>query len=379
MVKLFGYLFIITSFFSFALCLGGEESVLRQPNEKAPLRFSADSTFKITLFADLHYGEAAWLDWGPEQDRNSSRVLSAVLDSEIPDFVIYLGDVITANNLPVPNASMYWDQAISPTRNRGIPWATLFGNHDDAQFEWPPEWFSASGIPQVSCPPADFSFSGEECYFGGTPRVELMKMEIEKNKLSYSASGPKELWPSVSNYILRVLSAKDGASPVVFLYFLDSGGGSYPEVISRAQVDWFNHKSKAINPDESVPEVIFWHIPSTAYEKIAPRPRSAIQRPCVGSLNEESVAPQEAEWGIIDIFTKRSSAKALFVGHNHGLDWCCPYEKLWLCFARHSGYGGYGTWPRGARIIEMTEHPFSLKSWIRMEDNTVHSEVTLSS
>lgn len=92
--------------------------------------------------------------------------------------------------------------------------------------------------------------SGEECYFGGTPRVELMKMEIEKNKLSYSASGPKELWPSVSNYILRVSSAKDGASPVVFLYFLDSGGGSYPEVISRAQVDWFYHKSKAINPDE---------------------------------------------------------------------------------------------------------------------------------
>ena len=80
--------------------------------------------------------------------------------------------------------------------------------------------------------------------------MELVKMEIKKNRLSYSVSGPKELWPSVSNYILRVSSAKDGASPVVFLYFLDSGGGSYPEVISRAQVDWFHHQSVAINPDE---------------------------------------------------------------------------------------------------------------------------------
>ncbi|KAJ0978010.1 hypothetical protein J5N97_004327 [Dioscorea zingiberensis] len=379
MWKHFGCLLIITSFYGVVLCHGEEESVLRQPNDKALLRFSADSTFKITLFADLHYGEAAWLDWGPEQDANSSRVISAVLDNETPDFVIYLGDVITANNLPIPNASMYWDQAISPTRSREIPWATLFGNHDDAPFEWPPEWFSACGIPQVSCPPANFSISGEECSFKGTPRVELMKMEMKKNRLSYSMSGPKELWPSVSNYILRVSSSKDLTSPVVFLYFLDSGGGSFPEVISKAQVDWFHHQSKAINPDESVPEVIFWHIPSKAYVKIAPTSLSGIRMPCIGSINDEPVAPQEAEWGIMDILLKRSSVKAVFVGHNHGLDWCCPYNNLWLCFARHSGYGGYGTWPRGARIIEMTEHPFVLKSWIRMEDGSVHSEFTLSS
>jgi len=55
---------------------------------------------------------------------------------------------------------LYWDRAISPTRNRGIPWATVFGNHDDARFEWPSEWFSATGIPQVCCPPANFSVSG---------------------------------------------------------------------------------------------------------------------------------------------------------------------------------------------------------------------------
>lgn len=73
---------------------------------------------------------------------------------------MYLGDVITANNLAIPNASLYWDRAISPTRSRGIPWATVFGNHDDMPFEWPSEWFSASGIPQVFCPPENFSISG---------------------------------------------------------------------------------------------------------------------------------------------------------------------------------------------------------------------------
>lgn len=78
-----------------------------------------------------------------------------------PDFVVYLGDVITANNIPTENASLYWDQAISPTRDRNIPWASVFGNHDDAAFEWPMDWFSAPGIPPLLCAAKDSSFVGE--------------------------------------------------------------------------------------------------------------------------------------------------------------------------------------------------------------------------
>ncbi|KAK4258262.1 hypothetical protein QN277_007732 [Acacia crassicarpa] len=62
--------------------------------------------FKIALFADLHFGEAASTDWGPLQDMNSTRVLNQVLHDETPDFVIYLGDVITANNIMTKNASL---------------------------------------------------------------------------------------------------------------------------------------------------------------------------------------------------------------------------------------------------------------------------------
>ncbi|XP_062006239.1 probable inactive purple acid phosphatase 16 [Rosa rugosa] len=303
--------------------------------------------------------------------------MSTVLDHEIPDFVIYLGDVITANNIAIKNASLYWDQAISPTRARGIPWASVFGNHDDAAFEWPMEWFSGPGIPEIRCSVANSSCSGEEdCSFKGTHRLELMKNEIALSPLSYSRYGPKELWPSVSNYVLQVSSSNNPGSPVAFLYFLDSGGGSYPEVLSSAQAEWFRQKALEINPDSRVPELIFWHIPSRAYKKAAPR--FGIHKPCVGSINKERVATQDAENGIMKFLAERVSVKAIFVGHNHGLDWCCPYKKLWLCFARHTGYGGYGNWARGARIIEITQQPFSIKSWIRMEDGSVHSELVLS-
>ncbi|CAO1940893.1 unnamed protein product [Urochloa humidicola] len=349
---------------------------------RPPLRFGSGGSFKVALFADLHYGEDAWTDWGPAQDDGSDRVMAAVLQAENPDFVVYLGDLVTANNLPIPNASLYWDRALSAARDRGIPWAAVFGNHDDMPFEWPPEWFSPDGVPPLRCPPTTPSTaaSGEDqgCSFRGTPRIDLMTAEISKNRLSYSSNGPKDLWPGVSNYALQVLS-RTHDEPALLMYFLDSGGGSYTEVISSAQVKWFQSQSQFLNPNGRIPELIFWHIPSTAYVKVAPKAKSEITKPCVGSINKEDVAPQAAEWGMMDALAKRPSVKAIFVGHNHGLDWCCPYEKMWLCFARHTGYGGYGTWSKGSRIIDITENPFSIVSWIRMENGTKHSVVTLSS
>ncbi|XP_023526627.1 probable inactive purple acid phosphatase 16 isoform X1 [Cucurbita pepo subsp. pepo] len=374
-----GKLAIFLSFFACVSCL---------TSATAPgtvLRFRSGSpTFKIVLFADLHFGEDAWTDWGPLQDANSSRVMSTVLDLENPDLVVYLGDVITANNIPTANASLYWDQAISPTKARGIPWASVFGNHDDAPFSWPIDWFSATGIPPHRCRDDATSCSGleEECEFRGTQRLDLMKNEVKNSKLSQSRNGPKHLWPSVSNYYVQISPFFDDCqSPVMNLYFLDSGGGSYPEVISSAQVEWFRHTAQQINPNTSIPEIVFWHIPSGAYEEVAP---SCIEKPCVGSINMEKVAAQQAEFGIMSLLQQRPSVKAVFVGHNHGLDWCCPHSphnttnKLWLCFARHSGYGGYGNWARGARIIQITHQPFSLKSWIRMEDAQLHSPITFT-
>ncbi|CAH9100746.1 unnamed protein product [Cuscuta europaea] len=343
------------------------------------LQVPASSPFKIALFADLHFGENAWTEWGPQQDLKSVKVMSAILDQEHPDFVIYLGDLITANNIPTKNASFYWDQAISPTRARGIPWASVFGNHDDMQFEWPMEWFSSSGVPPIQCP-QNHSYPGDEedCSFRGTTRLDLIKNEVECNTLlSHSRSGRKDMWPSVSNYVLKLSLSSDPESAVVYMYFLDSGGGSYPEVISKAQVEWFNHTAHELNHDARVPELMFWHIPSQEYQDASAQ--LSLHKNCVGSMFGEKVAAQEAEMGIMELLEGRSSLMALFVGHNHGLDWCCPYKKLWLCYARHTGYGGYGNWDRGSRIIEITPHPFTLKSWIRMENGTVHSQVVLSS
>jgi hypothetical protein len=42
------------------------------------------ASFKVAIFADLHYGENAWDAWGPRQDVSSTAVQSFLLDHELP-------------------------------------------------------------------------------------------------------------------------------------------------------------------------------------------------------------------------------------------------------------------------------------------------------
>jgi hypothetical protein len=46
-------------------------------------------------------------------------------------------------------------------------------------------------------------------------------------------------------------------------------------------------------------------------------PRLRIHKPCVGSMNKEKVAAQEAELGIMDMLVKRSSVKVRSCSRNN--------------------------------------------------------------
>lgn len=71
--------------------VGGWELLSIQPTmASSNLRVREGSPFKIAIFADLHFGEDTWTDWGPRQDVNSVNVMSAVLDAETPGHAIGL-------------------------------------------------------------------------------------------------------------------------------------------------------------------------------------------------------------------------------------------------------------------------------------------------
>jgi hypothetical protein len=66
-----------------------------------------------------------------------------------------------------------------------------------------------------------------------------------------SRAGPIILWASVSNYAISVAasSSLENDKPAAIMYFLDSGGGSMPQLISKKQALWFTATTSEINPD----------------------------------------------------------------------------------------------------------------------------------
>lgn len=64
--------------------VGWELSIPSTTTARSRLRVREGSRFKIAIFADLHFGEDSWTDWGPRQDENSVNVMSKVLDAETP-------------------------------------------------------------------------------------------------------------------------------------------------------------------------------------------------------------------------------------------------------------------------------------------------------
>lgn len=74
----------------------------------------------------------------------------------------------------------------------------------------------------------------------------------------------------------------------------------------------------------SVPEIVFWHIPSKAYEKVAKKAARA-RKQCVGSLFEERVAAQEAEMGMMKLLKERPSVKVWIT--------YIPYECYHILYA----------------------------------------------
>lgn len=178
------------------------------------LRFTDNGTFQISVFSDLHYGEgncplnhnqvsqrdtndstAEDLDWGPQQDINSTRVMNSILDQESPQLVVLNGDLITGENTFKANSSHYLDQIVTPLVDRNLYWACTYGNHD-SQFN-------------------------------------LSRQEIFTREKRYPNSLTQSMVPSigydsgVSNYYLPIYSAdKSDKTPKVLLWFFDSRGGN---------------------------------------------------------------------------------------------------------------------------------------------------------
>lgn len=289
------------------------------------LKFSDKGSFKIVQFTDIHY---------KYQDQASAVVvdlINEVLDTEKPDLVVFTGDIIWSKQVKEG-----LDEVFAPVIKRSVPWAYIFGNHDD-----------------------EFGMS----------RQQIMDYVVQK-PYCLAIGGNKNL-DGVGNYILEVKDNKELQNKAI-LYFFDSGAytpikdlGTY-NWFGFNQIDWYKKESTAYtmsNGGKPYPALAFFHIPLAEYPLMTSQLDSKIigekrEDECNGKLNS----------GMFTAMRQQQDVMATFVGHDHDNDYIGTYYGIALAYGRYSGgktvYNNLGL--NGCRIIEMKEDKREFTTCIRL-------------
>ncbi|OIW33743.1 Metallo-dependent phosphatase [Coniochaeta ligniaria NRRL 30616] len=348
-----------------------------------PLTLSPSHTFKLALFSDLHYGEQE-SSWGIDQDANSTRLLHHILSAENPDLAVLNGDLITGENTFRHNSSAYVHRIVAPMVDTQTPWASTYGNHDSK---------------------------------ANLRREDMLRVERGYGALSYTRTTAG--LEGITNYYLLIYRpGRRKGRPVGVLWFFDSrGGGSYgggsgpadeeddiPNWVGPGTARWFRDEASALRARYGgvlLPSVAFVHIPPTVF--LAAQ-RRGIDPALFPGVNEDvPVAAQgtgREDGGFVDVLREeriRGGLHSVFVGHDHGNAWCALWpgdgedetggRGPFLCFGRHTGYGGYGDWTRGSRIVRLrfgdekgdgSADEMEVETWVRMEGGQVVTRVMLN-
>jgi 3',5'-cyclic AMP phosphodiesterase CpdA len=305
---------------------------VRRARRRRPLRFRPDGTFTIAQLTDIHWRN------GDALDGRSRALVEQVLEAERPDLVVLTGDVVEGSEARDPVAA--YREAVAPMESRGIPWASVFGNHDDE---------------------------------GRPSRLQLLR-GLERTTFGLTLRGPARL-TGVGNYALRIRRAH-GPGLAAALYFLDSnsydrlGTGHYAW-IAHDQIAWYRQASRRLRrayrgPAEKLPALAFFHIPlpeyAEAWERVV----------CRGHRNEPVCAPA-LNSGFFTAIVEEGDVLGTFVGHDHVNDFEGVLHGVRLCYGRATGFSPYGLegFLRGARLVRLREGERAFETWLRLEDGTV--------
>lgn len=317
-----------------------------------------------------------------------------MLDFDTPDLVVLNGDLITGENTYLHNSTHLMDQIAGPMVERGLSWASTYGNHDHQ-----PNLSGASLLEREH----------------RWPNARTRQMVSGRNA-------------GVTNYYLPVYPSNctDCAkcAPELLLWFFDSRGGFYfqetnedgsnvgqPNWVDYDVVNWFQQtNAKFVNKyQKMIPSLAFVHIPTNASQAL--QTQAGVDPNFQPGINDDYPVSQQAQgwcpdgtndgtcsYGGQDIpfmqaLTTTPGMMGLFSGHDHGATWCYKWEGILpgmtvdgnglnVCFGQHSGYGGYGNWIRGARQVLVTQEKLrnlEFDSWIRLESGEIVGEVALNS
>lgn len=317
-------------------------------------RIRKDGRFKILQLADLHLstGVGTCRDAEPpnlnggqcEADPRTLNFVERILDDEQPDLVVLSGDQVNGDTSPDVPSALYKIVSLLTQRPHPIPWAAIFGNHDD------------EGKPGIS-------------------RAATMKL-MHTLPQSLAEAGPESI-DGVGNYVVEVLAPGQSHHSALTLYMIDSHSYSPDERkfkgydwIKPNQIKWFKDTAASLKRKHARYTKIhlsmaFIHIPLPEYRDDT--------NPIFGSWREGVTAPNFNS-GFKDALVEEH-VLAVSCGHDHVNDYCMMsqhggHPELWMCYAGGAGFGGYagyGGYHRRVRVFEIDTNEGRISTWKRVE------------
>lgn len=315
---------------------------------KVPLRFGENGKIRILTFSDIHGGKG----FSPQLPV----AVEAIVRHVQPDFVLFGGDNGGCDKQvhleTKADLRQLLDAVCAPMAQQNIPWAHVFGNHDN-----------------------NYGLSKEE-----------QQTVYEEYPLCVSKRGPRDI-DGVANYMLPVLSA-DGSRIAYAIWGLDSHnntadflrdcglpqetqivlpqhfccGRSY-DMPHPNQVFWYYETSRALeaHAGAKVPGILFMHVPVPEMHLVY---QNREECKLDGAAREE-VGCGELNTGLFAACLQRGDIKTMAFGHDHVSDYTGEYCGVLLSYMGSVAYDCYQDDDlRGARVYEVDEADGSVATYM---------------
>lgn len=301
------------------------------------LHFKKDGTFKILVATDIHENHKF-----DSKSDDALSLLKNAIEKLKPDLVVFNGDNAVCSK--EKDAEIAVQKIIAPVREKGLPLAAVFGNHD-----------------------AEFGVSKEA----------LLKM-YQKYDNCRMIAGDENI-DGVGNYNLLIKS-NDGERDIFNLWFIDSGmyaeEGGY-DYVHDSQIEWYERTARDIaqKNGEIIPAILFQHITvpeeydllkgTIFYRKGCPRGHRtysnrfwSIKDPknTVGEVRE-GPCPPDRNNGQFESWVKTGDIIGAVFGHDHINDFTGDYKGIRLMQTRAVGFRTYTDGvSQGVRVITLHEN-----------------------
>lgn len=275
----------------------------------------------------------------PAVSPDTIKLISAALDAEKPDLVVFTGDQIKGyssfflGEKGKKNVEATIKALIKPIEDREIPFTMTFGNHDG------------------------------EAALKNSEQFEIYKQSPMFVYADPAAEDDKGTF---------CLNISDKFLVYLFDTHSKAEGGGYSG-INETQLAWYRKTRDSY--ENPLPSLAFQHIPTPEFFDVIKRVKR-FTKGCVRAYGDhknefyaldpqnsglrdfmgESPAAPFKNSGQVDAFLEKGEVLGLFVGHDHNNSFVANYKGIDLGYTQGAGFNVYGPGlKRGVRIFEIEE------------------------